>query len=70
MSNQARDPAPIFSKIAFRISVKAQVGNLSGKCAPLERAMTNQQCPIRPLTLPHTFPKWPLAFLLRLRLGT
>jgi hypothetical protein len=39
MSNKALDPAPNFSKIAFRIPVKAQVGYLSGKGAPLDRAM-------------------------------
>ena len=39
MSNKALDLAPNFCKIGFRIPVKAQVGYLSGKCAPLDRAM-------------------------------
>jgi hypothetical protein len=70
MSNQAPDHAPNFSKMALRVSVKAQVGKLSGKCAPLDMVMKNQQCPIRALTLPKTLPMWSFAFLLRLRLGS
>jgi hypothetical protein len=49
MSNQASDPTPNFSKISLRLSVKAQVRNLRGKCAPLDVALGNQQCPIMPL---------------------
>ena len=43
---------------------------LGGKCAPVDKVMENQQCPIRPSALPQTFPKGPCTFLLRLRLGT
>jgi hypothetical protein len=70
MLNQAPGPAPNFSKIAFYVIVRVQVGSLSGKYALLAMTMRNQRCPIRPQPLPPTFPKWPLAFLLWLRLGT
>ena len=70
ISSQAPDPTPNFFKIVLRSSVRVQVGNLSGKCASLPRAVKNQQCPIRLLTLPPTFPKWFFAVLLGFRLAT
>ncbi len=70
MCNRATDPAPNFSKMVLRIFVKVQGENLNGKCAPLNSAIGNQQCPISPLTLPPTLPKWPMAFLLGIELGT
>ena len=70
MSSQAPDPAPNFSKIVLCSSVKVQVGNLSGKCASFPRAIKNQQCPFRLLTLAPTFPKLFFAVLFAFRLGT
>ena len=52
MSRQALDLATNFSKIAFCFSVKVQVWSMNGKCAPLIRAIKNQQCPVRPPTQP------------------
>jgi hypothetical protein len=69
MSSQAPDPTPNFSKISLCCSVRAQVGDLSGKCASLPRAIKKQQCPVRLLTLPPTFPKWSFAVLFGFRLG-
>jgi hypothetical protein len=69
MSSQAPDPTPNFSKMVFCSSVRFQAGNLSGKCASFPRAIKNQQCPLRLLTLPPTFPKWSFAVLFGFRLG-
>jgi hypothetical protein len=70
MLDQALGSAPNFFNITFFRTVRVQVGSLSGKYALFATAMQNQQCPVRPLILPLTFPKWPLAFLLGLRLGS
>ena len=59
MSSQGPDPVPNFSRMVLCISVKAQVGNLIGKCAPPARVMENQQCPARLQAMPPTFPNWP-----------
>ncbi len=69
MSSQAPDPTPNFSKMVFCSSVRFQAGNLSGKCASFPRAIKNQQCPIRLLTLSQNFCKMILCSSIRVQVG-
>ncbi len=57
MSSQAPDPTPNFSKMVLCSSVRVQVGNLIGKCAPPARAVENHHGPLSLHTLTPTFPK-------------
>ena len=68
MSNQAFGPARNFFEIGFHMSVRVQVGSLAGKCAPLVKAIKNNnaQSGLDPTT---NFSKMVLCIFVMVQVG-